>query len=154
MFNALETRIPPPLVGLIMGVLAWLASGLVSPTGIAAPTRGVAALVLVLAGLALAGAGARTVTRAKTTLNPLKPEEAKTLVTTGIYRYTRNPMYLGMAAWLLAWAAWLGTAAGLLGPLLFVLYMNRFQIRPEERALARLFDGQFMEYQARVRRWL
>lgn len=152
--DALEARIPPPLVGLIAGIVAWLASSAFAPTGIPSAFRLAVALALVASGFVLAGAGARAVSRAKTTLNPIKPETATALVTSGIYRYTRNPMYLGMAACLLAWSAWLGSFAGLIGPPLFMLYMNRFQIGPEERALSRLFGAQFGDYQARVRRWL
>lgn len=151
--NALETRVPPPLVGLLMGAVAWLASSAFAPTTLPFPVRLTAAVALVVLGFVLAGAGARTVSRAKTTLNPVKPETATALVTSGIYRYTRNPMYLGMAACLVAWSAWLGTLAGLIGAPLFVLYMNRFQIVPEERALHRLFGAEFSAYQSRVRRW-
>lgn len=152
--NALETRIPPPLVGLIMGAVAWLASSASAPTGIDFTVRLAAAIGLALLGLAISFAGVRTVRRAQTTLNPLKPETATALVIHGIYSRTRNPMYLGMATWLLAWSAWLGTPLGLIGAPLFVLYMNRFQIGPEERALGRLFGAEFSAYQSRVRRWL
>jgi protein-S-isoprenylcysteine O-methyltransferase Ste14 len=152
--SALDTRIPPPLVGLIMGAAAWLASWLSTPTSIAFPVRLTAAIGLALLGLAISFAGVRTVRRAQTTLNPLKPETATALVTHGIYNHTRNPMYLGMAAWLLGWSAWLGTPLGLIGAPLFVLYMNRFQIGPEERALGQLFGAEFSAYQSRVRRWL
>ena len=149
----LETRIPPPLVGLIIGALAWLASRSLGATTIAFSVRLTTAVVLVLSGLALSFAGVRGVRRANTTLNPLKPETASALVTSGIYRYTRNPMYLGMATWLLAWSAWLGTPIGLIAAPLFMLYMNRFQIGPEERALRTLFGAEFTAYEARVRRW-
>ncbi|MSR08371.1 MAG: isoprenylcysteine carboxylmethyltransferase family protein [Gammaproteobacteria bacterium] len=152
--SALDTRIPPPLAGLLMGVVAWLASSAFAQTTLPFPVRLGGAIAFVVLGLALAGAGARTVSRAKTTLNPVKPETATALVTSGIYAYTRNPMYLGMAAWLLGWSAWLGTLAGLVGAPLFVLYMNRFQIGPEERALAGLFGAEFAAYRARVCRWL
>lgn len=152
--NALETRVPPPLVGLLMGTVAWLASTAFAPTTLPFPVRLTAAVAFVVLGFVLAGAGARAVSRAKSTLNPVKPETATALVTSGIYRYTRNPMYLGMAACLLAWSAWLGTLAGLIGAPLFVLYMNHFQIVPEERALHRLFGADFSAYQSRVRRWL
>lgn len=152
--DALETRIPPPLAGLIMGALAWLASSAFAPTATPFALRLAVAVVFVLLGLVIAGAGVRTIRKAKTTLNPIKPETTSALVTAGIYQYTRNPMYLGMASWLLAWSAWLGTPAGLVGAPLFMLYMNRFQIGPEERALTRLFGAEFADYQARVRRWL
>jgi len=152
--NFLEARVPPPLAGFICGTLAWLLSREFAPTTLPFALRVAVAAAFVVLGLAVAGAAARTVTRAKTTLNPLKPETATSLVTSGIFGRSRNPMYLGMASWLLAWSAWLGTIAGLLGPVLFVLWMNRFQIAPEERALTRLFGAEFTAYQARVRRWL
>jgi len=153
--NTLETKVPPPLAGLISGALAWLASAAVGhPTAIALPIRLTAALALVVLGFGIALAGVRAVLRAKTTLNPIKPETSSALVTSGIYRYTRNPMYLGMATWVLAWSAWLGTPVGLLGAPLFMLYMNRFQIGPEERALSKLFGAEFLAYLTCVRRWL
>jgi protein-S-isoprenylcysteine O-methyltransferase Ste14 len=92
--------------------------------------------------------------RAKTTVNPLKPETSASLVSTGVYSFTRNPMYLGMALVLLAWAAYLASPWALAGPALFALYITRFQIIPEERVLARLFGTSFAEYRKRVRRWL
>jgi protein-S-isoprenylcysteine O-methyltransferase Ste14 len=76
------------------------------------------------------------------------------LVSTGVYSFTRNPMYLGMALVLLAWAAYLSSAWSLLGPLLFALYITRFQIVPEERVLDRLFGTSFAAYKKCVRRWL
>ncbi len=152
--KSLETRIPPPLVGVIAGVLAWLVARQFAPTSLPAAPRLALVAAFVLLGLWLAGTAARTVTRAKTTLNPIKPETATSLVTAGIFQRTRNPMYLGMACWLLAWSAWLGTPAGLLGPVLFVLWMNRFQIGPEERALRQLFGAEYEAYLGRVRRWL
>lgn len=92
--------------------------------------------------------------RSRTTINPLKPASASALVTGGIYRFTRNPMYLGLATLLLAWATYLGSLAALAGVPLFVLYMNRFQIAPEERALEARFGAEYIAYRRRVRRWL
>ncbi len=151
--NTLETRVPPPLVGLIIGMLAWLASRAIGATTVVFSVRLTAAVFFVVLGFVVSFAGVRGVRRANTTLNPLKPETASALVTSGIYRYTRNPMYLGMAIWLLAWSAWLGTPIGLLAAPLFMVYMNRFQIGPEERALRTLFGAEFTAYEARVRRW-
>lgn len=72
----------------------------------------------------------------------------------GIYRYSRNPMYVGLAAMLSAWAIYLRSPVALSGVAVFILYMNRFQITPEERALESLFAEEFVAYRARVRRWL
>ena len=92
--------------------------------------------------------------RARTTVNPLRPERASALVTTGVYRITRNPMYVGMALMLLAWAVLLASPAALAGPVTFIAYMNRFQIGPEEDALDTLFGPDYAAYRSRVRRWL
>ena len=92
--------------------------------------------------------------RSRTTVNPLKPASASVLVTGGIYRVTRNPMYLGLATLLLAWAIYLGNFAALAGVPFFILYMNRFQIASEERALEARFGAEYAAYRRRVRRWL
>jgi protein-S-isoprenylcysteine O-methyltransferase Ste14 len=75
-------------------------------------------------------------------------------VARGIYNYTRNPMYLGMLLVLLALALYRASPWALAGPLLFIVWMNRFQIVPEERALAAKFGASFEAYRQRVRRWL
>ena len=99
-------------------------------------------------------AGVVSFRRAKTTVNPLKPEAATALVSSGIYGISRNPMYVGFALFLLAWVVYLSSpwlSTGIVG---FVLYMNQFQIEPEERALKEIFGPEFISYQAKVRRWL
>ena len=112
------------------------------------------AIVLAAAGVALDIAGLAHFLRAKTTINPLNPTAASALVVRGVYRFTRNPMYLGMALLLLAWSIYLGNVAALALLPAFVLYMNRFQIAPEERALEARFGAEYSRYCARVRRWL
>ena len=89
-----------------------------------------------------------------TTVDPTKPDTASQLVTNGIYQYTRNPMYLGMALILIGAAIRIGNPAGILSLVLFVWYMTRFQIRPEEKALMKIFGEDYEEYLERVRRWL
>ncbi len=99
-------------------------------------------------------AGVVSFRQAKTTVNPLKPEKASSLVSSGIYRVSRNPMYVGFALFLLAWAVYLASLWALAGVAGFVLYINRFQIVPEERALKSLFGDEFEDYRMRVKRWL
>jgi protein-S-isoprenylcysteine O-methyltransferase Ste14 len=105
-------------------------------------------------GIAIAVAGVREFRRARTTVNPLTPAAASAMVRSGIYRHTRNPMYLGMLLMLAGWAVWLASVAALAVLPAFVLYLNRLQIEPEERALASLFGRDFEDYRRSVRRWL
>jgi len=146
----LEHRIPPPLVAFISGLLMWLAVRPIAPPG----SRLWLALLVVLAGIAVCLAGVASFRRARTTVNPLRPESASSLVVAGIYRHTRNPMYLGFAIVLLGWCVFLGSALAVLGVAAFVLYIGRFQIRPEERALRELFGAEFDAFCGRVRRWV
>ena len=152
--QALENRIPPPIVTLLFALLMWLVARYVPGVELSHATRVVLAALVVATGLGFVLAGVLSFRRAQTTVNPLKPETTSALVTSGIYQYSRNPMYLGFALFLLAWACYLASPVALLGPVGFILYMNRFQIRPEERALTALFGGEVQAYQERVRRWL
>ena len=150
----LELKIPPPLVALATGVLMWLASSLMPPFAIPDMIRVSVALAAALIGIGLDLAGLIAFLRAKTTINPLKPASSAALVTSGLYRVTRNPMYLGMLLVLLGWAMFLSNLAALLIAPLFAFYITRFQITPEERVLAKKFGAAFMVYQSQVRRWL
>lgn len=152
--RSLELKIPPVAVALMAGGAMALAARLCSRMDFSLPGRRAVAGGLMLAGLVMALLGVGSFRRARTTVNPIAPESASSLVTTGIYRWTRNPMYLGLLVALAGWACWLGNAPAFAGLPAFVLYMNRFQIGPEERALAALFGREFADYRARVRRWL
>ena len=150
----LELRIPPPIVGLIVGGGMWTVAHLPPILPLPWLARLLVALVLVTIGAAVAVGGIASFRRARTTVNPLKPETSVALVSTGVYSFTRNPMYLGMVLALFAWAVYLSSVWSLLGPVLFALYITRFQIVPEERVLDRLFGASFAAYKKRVRRWL
>jgi protein-S-isoprenylcysteine O-methyltransferase Ste14 len=118
------------------------------------PARRILAGCLALAGVSIAILGVLSFRRAGTTVNPMQPEKASSLVTSGIYRVTRNPMYLGLLLGLIAWAVFLSNVLAFLFLPAFILYLNRFQIGPEEAALTRLFGQEFVHYQSHVRRWL
>jgi protein-S-isoprenylcysteine O-methyltransferase Ste14 len=105
-------------------------------------------------GTVLIAWGLASFRRAGTTFNPLKPEATSSLVVSGVYAFTRNPMYLGFLFVLVGWAVFLSNALAFLLLLLFVLYMNRFQIQPEERVLTARFGQEFLAYKSRVRRWI
>lgn len=150
----LELRIPPVVIVALAALTMWLLARALPPGPLGMHVRLLFAVVLALVGAALATAGIREFRAARTTVNPLQPEQAASMVTSGVYRYTRNPMYLGMLCLLAAWGAWLGRATPFVVLPVFVLYMNRFQIGPEERALERRFGAGFGDYAGRVRRWI
>ncbi len=154
MSNWLDHKIPPPVVGALAAAGMWGISGLGPQIPLPFVAKVAAVAVLVAAGLAVDLAGLLAFRGSRTTVNPLQPQRASALVTGGVYRITRNPMYLGMALLLLAWAAWLSAWLALAGPVVFVLYITRFQILPEERALLANFGEDFPRYAERVRRWL
>lgn len=150
----LELKIPPPVIAGAVAAGMWGVAQLFPGAGIPYGWRVAAAVALAVAGIALAASGIAAFRRARTTINPHRPGEATALVLGGPYRFTRNPMYAGMLLVLAGWAAYLGSMPALLGPVAFMLYINRFQIVPEERALQWLFAGEYLAYKSRVRRWL
>lgn len=150
----LELRIPPPIVGIVIGAGMWAVAYALPLVQMTKYARLAATAALAVVGAVVALGGVVSFRRARTTVNPLRPETSASLVTTGVYSFTRNPMYLGMALVLVAWAVFLSSAWSLFGPLLFALYITRFQIVPEERVLDKLFGAPFAEYKKRVRRWI
>jgi len=92
--------------------------------------------------------------RAKTTVHPMNLDNTSYLVTVGLYRISRNPMYLGLLVFLIGWAVYLGSASPFLLPPIFVWTLNKQQIEPEEIFLTKKFGQEYLDYQRRVRRWL
>ena len=154
LLSALELKIPPPVVALLVGTTMWLAAPLGPALDVPAPLRAGLAIAIALVGAGFDVAGALGFRRARTTVNPMQPAKTSALVTSGIYRVSRNPMYVGLLCILAGWAVYLASLWPLAGPALFVLYIGRFQIAPEERALAARFGAEFAAYSAKVRRWL
>ena len=152
--RTLELRIPPALVWLLAATAIYACARGFPSTRIHFPARHAVAGACAAAGIALALAGIREFRRAQTTVNPLEPGRASSIVSSGVYRYTRNPMYLGMALGLVGLAVWPGTWAGLLVVPAFMGYLTVFQIMPEERALLVRFGSAYADYCAQVRRWL
>lgn len=149
----LELKIPPPALALFVAVLMWLASQFTEPPRAPFAYRVAAALALLVIGQSISVSGMRSFRKAKTTMNPFRPRTTSTLVCDGVYRFTRNPMYVGLLVTLLGWAAFLSQPWALVFLPLFVLYITRFQIKPEERVLSSLFGTAYLQYMARVRRW-
>jgi protein-S-isoprenylcysteine O-methyltransferase Ste14 len=152
--QSLELKIPPPVVALLVALAMWFAALATPPVGMPLSARVALATMLALLGVAFSGTAVVLFRQAKTTRNPLHPQAASSLVRSGAYKFSRNPMYLGLLLLLLGWAAALSSAPALLGPVIFAAYITRFQIKPEERALAALFGAEYDNYTRSVRRWL
>jgi protein-S-isoprenylcysteine O-methyltransferase Ste14 len=152
--HTLELRVPPLALVLICAILMVVLAELVPGADFTVPAQPLPAAGVAVLGAAAAVAGVVAFRRHKTTVNPLTPDQTTSLVASGIYRVTRNPMYLGFLLMLAGWSLYLANwVAALLLPV-FVVYMNRFQIQPEERALREKFGRSFIEYMSAVRRWL
>ncbi len=151
----LELKIPPPAIAIACGVLAWLIAPLAATRFVLHGLVGtILAIALAVLSFALAAAAMLAFRRAQTTINPTKPDTASSLVTRGVFRFTRNPMYLALLLLLSAWVVYLGNIVGVAVLLLFVAYITRYQIRPEERVLAAKFEEAYTSYRGQVRRWI
>ena len=152
--HVLELKVPPLALVFLITAFMWLATWAVPTFGFELPARTLFSVSAAVAGAVIGGLGFASFILAKTTVNPMKPDSSSSLVVSGIYRFTRNPMYLGFLLGLLGWAIFLSNALAFFLLPAFIVYMNRFQIEPEEKALARLFGVQFVAYSSRVHRWL
>jgi protein-S-isoprenylcysteine O-methyltransferase Ste14 len=151
---ALDLRVPPPVVALLAALAMWGvsrdAAALAAPEHLRLPL----AIALAIVGAAFDFSGLVAFRRARTTINPMKPQSTSSMVRSGVYRVTRNPMYVGLVFLLCAWAVFLWSWWALPGPFAFAAYIGRFQIAPEEKALTALFGAEYLAYKAKVRRWL
>ena len=150
----LETRVPPPIVMLLLGMAALVATLRLPGLSFNLPFQAFIGATVALAGLMLNLLPKLTFRRVGTTVNPLAPGATTRLITSGIYRHTRNPMYVGHALILLGWTLYLGNVGAVAAVPAFVLFISRFQIRPEERILAARFENDYAAFCRQVPRWL
>ena len=150
----IDNKIPPPIIAAICAAFAWHISQLTPELTLLWEPRVVIAIAIGLLGLTLDIVSLLAFRRADTTINPLSPEKANTVVQAGIYRLTRNPMYLGLALILFGFSIYLGNPLSILAVIAFIAYITRFQIIPEERALTEKFGQSYTQYRNSVRRWV
>ena len=146
----LQNRIPPPILTLVLALVMGPAAGWPTPVAL----RWTLAFGVFMAAGAFGFPALRAFRRARTTIDPVRIDRASTLVTTGVYGWTRNPMYVALGLLLSAWALFLGGLWVWVGPLVLVLWLDRLQILPEEAAMEARFGAAYATYRARVRRWL
>jgi len=152
--NALELKVPPVAVVVIAAAGMWAVSQVSSGLHFSFPGAAWLSAGIAVVGIVIAILGVTEFRGAGTTVDPRVPEQSDSLVTSGVYRHSRNPMYAGMLLVLAGWGLFLGNFLSLLFVPAFFLYMNRFQIIPEERFMRASFGQSYSEYSSRVRRWV
>lgn len=150
----LELKVPPVALMLITGSLMWILALVAPNPSFWFSTASIVATLLASVGAGTVILGVLEFRSAGTTVDPRVPDQSVHLVVRGIYRISRNPMYFGFLLVLCAWGVFLCNVAALVMLPIFVLYMNRFQITPEERHMNEKFGDAFRKYQHTVRRWI
>ncbi|MCW8330143.1 isoprenylcysteine carboxylmethyltransferase family protein [Photobacterium sp. SDRW27] len=151
--NKLKLKIPPIALVIIFSILMSGVSKLLPSQGIFGSIDITISILCVISGSVISLLGVMAFRRAQTTVNPMLPQGSSTLVTSGIYSISRNPMYVGFLLLLIGLGFFLSSIYSLMLCAVFVLYMNRFQIQPEEEFLESLFFDDYRRYKANVRRW-
>jgi protein-S-isoprenylcysteine O-methyltransferase Ste14 len=150
----LRLKIPPVIVTLAFAFCMWQTAKLLPDFTLCLPLRYLVAFIISFLGWIFSLIGVMSFISVKTTVNPLNFNCVSSLVVTGIYSVTRNPMYLGLFFVLLGWFYFLSNIVCFIYLPLFVLYMNYFQIIPEESYLEARYGRAFILYRSKVRRWL
>ena len=148
----MKNKIPPPLVTLFFGLCIYFSQEYFPESNLEFLT--ILSYIFYFAGLTMLILAVRLFKKQNTTVNPIKIENASSLVVSGIFKYSRNPMYLGMALILLGLAFMFNLMGGIMFTLLFTMYITKFQIRPEEEVMERFFGAEFIKYKQNVRMWL
>ena len=150
----LSLKIPPPAQAITFGVLMWVVARQVSGGQFHFDLQLPVAILFAVAGVALVVTSMLEFRRASTTVDPFHPEEASSLVDSGVFSFSRNPMYVSLLLVLIGWFIWLGSLYNLAVLALFISYITVFQIKPEEAAMKSLFGDEYDQYCSKVRRWI
>ena len=150
--NNMNNKIPPPIVTFICGIAIYFSKSFFNQ--FFSFNNNIISLILLILGLVVFILAVKSFNKQKTTINPLEPRQASSLVVSGIFKYSRNPMYLGMLIILLSTSFKFNLFGGIVISLFFYLFITKFQILPEEEAMNELFGDEFIEYSNRTRRWI
>jgi len=148
----MKNKIPPPIVTLFFGLCIYFSQELFPEFNLEYFT--ILSYVSYFAGLSILILAVLLFRKQNTTVNPIKIGNASSLVTSGVFKFSRNPMYLGMVMILFGLALMFNLVGGIFFVLLFMIYITKFQIRPEEEVMERLFGEDFIKYKHKVRMWL
>ena len=148
----IKTKFPPPLVALTFGFLINYTKNIFPKIEI--KNENFFGSIMIISGFIIILSAIILFKKYKTTITPLNPSNATKLINGGIYKFSRNPMYLGLLLVLLGISFMINIIGGFLLIPLFILYLNLFQIIPEENAMVDLFKDEFLDYKKNVRRWI
>lgn len=150
----LKLRIPPPIYTLLTGSFMWWLDKQLPVIELFSAPWNKLGFVFISVAILVDGSALFQFFRTHTTINPLHPEKAEKLVMTGMYQYSRNPMYLGLLFLLIGWAILLGSFSSFIMLPVFMVVMTIQQIIPEEKILEDKFGQHYRDYLLSVRRWL
>ena len=150
--NNMNNKIPPPIVTLVFGLCIYLSKSFFPEFSFSILSS--LSIISFIVGISVLVTAIISFKNHETTVNPISIEKASSLVVTGIFKYSRNPMYLGMSFILLGLTLKYNLIGGLIFTGLFMLFITIFQIKPEETAMEKLFDQEWKDYVSNVRRWL
>lgn len=152
----MKAAIPPPIVFFICAALMWLIDAIIPSRHFDFAYRNVLFWIVVLTGFGVLIAGAANIFSRKTTIRPDRKSlsKATALISTGAFRYSRNPLYLGLSILLVAWMIFLANVLTVVGVIVFVMFITEYQIKPEEEELEKIFGEEYLRYKRNVRRWI
>lgn len=151
----MHLRIPPPIVALIGILLIFLSKDYILILYLHPHLQNTLSILFLIIGFVIIFSATKEFKKSETTVNPMKPETSTSLVTSGIFKYTRNPMYVGLTSILLASCFYFSSLLGIIVYVpLFILYITVFQIIPEEEIMKGLFNDEYLDYSSKVRRWI
>tara|TARA_Y100000768_G_scaffold1624_1_gene1266 strand:- start:313 stop:759 length:447 start_codon:yes stop_codon:yes gene_type:complete len=148
----MNNKIPPPIVTLICGIAIYFSKTFFNQ--FFSYNNNIISLFLMILGLTIFVSAVKSFRIQKTTVNPLDPKQASSLVTSGIFKFSRNPMYLGMLIILLSMAFKFNLIGGMITSIFFYIFITKFQIIPEEAAMDELFGNEFIDYCKKTKRWI
>ena len=151
----MHLKIPPPIVALIGILLIFLSKDYILILYLHPHLQNTLSLLFLIIGFVIIFLATKEFKKSETTVNPMKPETSTRLVTSGVFKYTRNPMYLGLASILLASCFYFSSLLGIIVYVpLFIFYITVFQIIPEEESMKTIFNDEYLDYCSKVRRWI
>ena len=153
-WSTLEMKLSPVMAFLLFAAAMWLLNRALPGADLPESIRLALLSPFLVVAAAVGGAAVLSFRKARTTVNPWRPENASVLVRSGIFSYSRNPMYLALLLALIGWGLFLANPFSLAFTVLFVVFLNRSQIQPEERTLRKVFGADFEQYCREVRRWI